>query len=300
MNSKKVDIKTKATLAMILVTIIWGISFVFSSYIVTSGVSGPVVMFSRFGLAALSLLIVGFKNILTTKKNEAFTGILLGGCVSFAMFFQTNSMNYTTISKISFISGLSIIIVPFLAYFLNKSKVTLQHIIGLVIAIVGTFIISINPEALTDINKGDLYALIATMGFALQIVFLAKYASACRPSVLSFYQTLTVSIAGLIIALITHEDISIVFNSSFILPLLYIGVIATAFTYIVQASSAPYLKEVTVSIIIAAQAIVAAFLDIIVIGTPLTSQLVIGATLISISIIVLSLNFDKKQVLDNA
>ena len=288
------DKQTKATLAMIMVTIIWGISFVFSSDIVTSGISGSVLMFARFGVGALALLIVAFKNILTSTKAEIFTGTILGLCVSFAMYFQTNSMNYTTISKISFISGLSIIIVPFLAYFINQSKVTKQHIIGLIIAVVGTFIISINPEELTNINRGDLMALIATIGFALQIALLAKYSHGRRPSVISFYQTLTVALAGLIISFISHQEIHLIFNTRYILPLFYVGVIATAFTYIVQATSARYLKEVTISIIISAQAIVAAFLDIIIIGTPLTKQLLIGAILISLSIIYLSIEKQPK------
>ncbi|MDF9866786.1 drug/metabolite transporter (DMT)-like permease [Bacilli bacterium PM5-3] len=282
-----------AIFLLVIITFIWGYSFVSSSQLINSGVSSELLLFARFGIGAIALAIIGFPKIKKSKIIEVKAGVIVGLCIIFAMYMQNQSFNYTSISKSSFIASSAIIIVPFLAYAINKSSVTIKNLIGLALAMVGTIILSVDATTFTSINFGDLLAILSAFGFAFQIVLLAKFGKGTNAICVAFYQTLTVSLGGLLLVLINGSPIDVLFDEANIFPLLYLGLLATAICYIVQTWASKYVKEVVLSVIISAQALIAAFLDVIVLHNDLTSQLLIGGTLISTAIVYLV--FDKEN-----
>jgi len=280
---------------MIIVAFIWGYSFIYTSQLINSGVSSATLLFARFGIGALVLGVVGFKTVIKSNKREIIAGAIAGICIVFAIFMQQQALLFTSVSKTSFISGASIILVPFFAYFINKSSITSKNIIGLILAVIGTIVLSVDATTFRNINFGDFLAFLSTIGFALQIVLLAKFGKGCKAVSVAFFQTLSVAIGGFIIVLINGASIEVAFTKDNVIPLLYLGVLATAVCYIVQSYASKYIKEVVVSVIISSQALIAMFFDVIILHTPLTSQLLIGAVLISAAVLYLTLDKDNKK-----
>ena len=287
-----------ATILLLFIAVLWGYSFIPSSILINSGVSSELLLFARFGIGALGLGVVCFKQIKNSAKADVRAGLLAGLCIIFAIYMQNSSFGYTTVSKSAFISGSSIILVPFLAYFLNNSSITIKNIIGLILAVAGIVVLSVDITTFSSINFGDFLAMLSAIGFTMQIVLLAKFGKGTNSICVAFYQMSVVCIGGAILVIAKGGATDTLFTQDNIMALLYLGIFATVICYIIQAWAAKYVKEVVLSIIIASQAILASIFDVVLLGTSVTMQLIIGAVLISAAIIYLTLDKDNKRSLE--
>lgn len=289
-----VNNKKAAIIALIIIAVVWGYSFISSSKLINNGVGSDLLLFVRFGIGAIILGVLTFPKLKQATFNDIKAGIIVGMCAFFAMYMQNLSFKYTTVSKTAFISSASIILIPFLAYLINGTKITKRNIIGLTIALIGAAILSVDATTFTSINFGDFLAILSAFGFALQLVLLSKVRQTANPVCVSFFQMLFVAVGALVICFINSTTFSNLLAPGNIYSLLYLGVFATGLCYFVQAWSAGYVSEVVLSVIISSQAIFGSIFDAVVLHTPVTTQLVIGATLISIAILYLTL--EKKKV----
>ncbi|MDR1782107.1 MAG: DMT family transporter [Bacilli bacterium] len=277
----------KAIIALLFITILWSLSFIFSSSMMHHKVSSEILLFSRFGLGALVLFIINFKNIIKMSKYDLLGGLLVGLSVLFAIYFQNVGFMMTSVSKIAFISSMNIVFIPFLAYFINKSKIRKRHLCGLFFAVLGVCFLSLNFNDLATINMGDLFALLSALGFAMQVVLIKKFASKVDPANLTFIHAIVVSLGGFLITTLNKGDIGIAFNKDNLISLLYLSIIAMAFCYSIQAWASKYVGEVLTSILISTQAIFGSAFDVMIFKTPITFQLIIGAILMAIALYVL-------------
>ncbi len=285
----------KALFLLILITFIWGFAFIPTAMLLQQGFSSEMVMFVRFSVGALAIVIFAFNELKKMTYNDFKVGIMVGVCIFLAIYLQNLSMIYTTVSKTAFISGMSILVVPFFAYFINKKEITNVHVNGILIAFTGIGIFSLNLSELNSFNIGDVIALVSTLGFALQIVILERSTN-INAICVSFVQVCFVAIGGLILSLINQADFSYVFISSNIPLILFLGVLATGFCYVIQVWVAKHISSIIVIVIIGSQAIVAFIFDIIVFDVEVTARFIIGATLITYAIFYLTLRKPKKTL----
>lgn len=280
---------------LILITFIWGFAFIPTSLLLQQNISNEVVLFLRFGFGAVVLLIFAFKEIKKMSILDFKVGIFAGLAIFLAVYFQNQALLFTSVSKTAFISGMSILIVPFFAYFVNKKNISNVHVNGILIAFLGMVIFSLNPSDLKTINIGDLLALLSAVGFALQIVALERFPSINTISV-SFIQILVVAFGGLVLSLINNNDIILAFSLSNIPAIFYLAIIATGFAYAIQVNAAKYLSSILVIVLLSSQAIVAFIFDIIFFDTQVTTRFLIGAALISYAILYLSIRKPKSII----
>ncbi|MDR1782106.1 MAG: DMT family transporter [Bacilli bacterium] len=285
MNDK--SLRNKAVILTLLITIFWSLSFIASSQLVNNNVSSEALVFTRFIIGAFCLFIVNFKHIIKIAKIDIIGGIVIGLCILWAMYFQNLSYLTTSVSKVAFISSMSICLVPFLAFIINKSIIKKRHIIGLVLAIISVSFLTLNFNDLSHINIGDFFAFLCAFGFAMQVVTLKSFSSKANAMNLIFVHALVVSIGGLIICLFNHSNITIAFNKDNILSLLYLSIVCMAFCYSIQAWASKYISEVLASILISTQAIFGSMFDIIIFHTHITLQFIIGALIMIMSLFVL-------------
>ena len=115
-----------ARLGLILVAIIWGITFVLVK-IALNDIPPFYFCSLRFGLATILSIIILHQKIFTCTRNECIGGVICGLFLFFGYTFQNFGLMNTTASKSAFITSVSVLLVPILIIMfklqtINKKK----------------------------------------------------------------------------------------------------------------------------------------------------------------------------------
>ena len=149
---------------LVLVTLIWGSTFLIVKNAVR--LSGPFTYLTlSYGVGSLTLAIIFHKRLMRITRTEVLSGLVLGMILFTGYALQTIGLQYTTVSKAGFITGLSIPLVPVFAYLLLRQKPTQGAIVGFVLSLTGLFLLSFNDKFNSriwfrrDTHSGRCYCL---------------------------------------------------------------------------------------------------------------------------------------------
>src|SRR5438067_1673717 len=92
-------------LLLILVTLIWGSTFLVVQNSIKQ-VEPYTFLAFRFGIGALTLAVLFWKHLRRLTRAELLSGSLIGLFLFGGYAFQTIGLQYTTTSKVGFITGL--------------------------------------------------------------------------------------------------------------------------------------------------------------------------------------------------
>jgi drug/metabolite transporter (DMT)-like permease len=183
----------QANLMLLVTAAIWGFAFVAQR--VAMDHMGPFSFNAvRFLLGAASLLpLIWFfsrkKAVATT--NVAKASVWLAGGVAGAILFiaaalQQVGLLYTTAAKAGFITGLYMILVPFLGLFL-RHVTGLNAWLGALLALVGLYLLSINADF--SMSRGDFLMFVGAIFWACHILwidFIGRRVDALQLSAVQF------------------------------------------------------------------------------------------------------------------
>ena len=183
----------QANLMLLVTAAIWGFAFVAQR--VAMDHMGPFSFNGvRFLLGAISLLpliwLFSRKRAVATTS-AAKTSIWLAGGVAGTILFvaaalQQVGLLYTTAAKAGFITGLYMILVPFLGLFL-RHVTGLNAWLGAGIALIGLYLLSINADF--TMSKGDFLMFIGAIFWACHILwidFIGRRVNALQLSAVQF------------------------------------------------------------------------------------------------------------------
>ena len=223
-----------ADFLLLLVAVAWGSTF----FIVQAAVNETPVytfLFWRFLLAGLLMGLISYKQLRYLSKDVVAAGMLLGLFMFLGYAFQTFGLKYTFSSTVGFITGLNVIIVPFISYVLFKHKASIFSLLGAMIAACGLYFLTLNSEI--GFSLGELYALICAIMFALHIAFTDPLSKKHNIFLLVCIQFLTVALCSLIGGIVLEGTIvPPVLNSMFINAIAITVVFATIFAFWVQTA----------------------------------------------------------------
>jgi drug/metabolite transporter (DMT)-like permease len=149
-----------AEFLIFIAAIIWGLSYVF----VKEGLffaSPALFLLIRFSAALLiTFFFFGCLSLKTLKWKTWRRGLFLGALFGGAYLLQTYAVNFTTITKASFITAMVLPAVPFVSWFLIKKPITIWNIFGVILALVGIYFL-VDPDfrEFKNIQAGDFIAL---------------------------------------------------------------------------------------------------------------------------------------------
>lgn len=278
-------------LGLITVTVIWGGGFV-ASDIALESLTPFQIMAIRFLIAAVIMTGLGAKQIKTITKEEVRCGCLLGTALFAAFALQIIGLQYTTASKNAFLTATNVVFVPFIALVIYKKKIAAKSLIGAAMAIVGAGVLSLQSDF--SIGLGDVLTLFCAVGFAFQIFLTGEYVGKIRPTVLNFLQmtaAFVLSAAGCVLS--GGFDFHPTTRS--ILAVLYLGVVSTSITYLLQTVSQKYVDETKAAIILSMEAVFGTVFSVILLGESVTTRMIIGSALILGAVLVSELQFPKKK-----
>ncbi len=213
---------------LVLITLIWGSTFLIVKNAVR--LSGPFTYLTlSYGVGSLTLAIIFHKRLMRITRTEVLSGLVLGMILFTGYALQTIGLQYTTVSKAGFITGLSIPLVPVFAFLLLRQKPTQGAIVGFVLSLTGLFLLSFNDKFNLAFGLGEILILVAAIAFALHIVNVSKFAPHVDAINLAIVQLTVTSLLSLIVMPIAREP--------FVMPplvvwgsVLFMGVVDVAFT----------------------------------------------------------------------
>jgi len=219
--------KLRANVLLIVVTMIWGSSFLLVQHTLT--LVGPFTFLAmRFGFAVSVLAILFRKRLIHITYHEILTGSTIGLFLFASYAFQTVSLQYTTSSQAGFISGMYVPLVAILAIPLLKQKPTLGGILGIVLSLFGLILLSLKNGLQITIGPGEILALICAFASALHVISISKFAPKADAVNLTIVQIAVTALLSLVAMPIAREPFSFppfaVWGSA-----LFLGVVATAF-----------------------------------------------------------------------
>jgi drug/metabolite transporter (DMT)-like permease len=168
----------KAHLLLVLMTLIWGSTFVLIKQALND--SSPLVLNAvRMALAAVLLAMFYRKKMAALTKPALVAGVTVGFFLYLGYAFQTSGLRLTTPSKSAFLTGTSTVMVPLLLVAIWRTRIHLWRVAGIVLALAGLFLMTVpvGGAGLADfanVNLGDILSVGCAVGFAFHIVFVGR------------------------------------------------------------------------------------------------------------------------------
>jgi drug/metabolite transporter (DMT)-like permease len=260
----------RADLLLVLTAIIWGTAFVAQKALV-SGI-GP------FGFAGarfiLSFVVIIPFILRESRMAGALTrrDILGAGLVSLvftaSVILQQMGIAETTVTNAGFLTGLYVMIVPFMAWIFFRRPPSRLVWLASLMAIAGVWLL--NGASLTTFGRGDWLVIACSVGFAVQMVMLGVLVKRTgRPMALSAFQYAAVALVGLG-AGFGFEGLSFSILQANVMQIAYAGIISGGIAYTLQAVAQQYTQAADAGVILSGEALFAAMTGAWLLGDRLT------------------------------
>lgn len=289
-----------ADFCLLLVSFVWGATFVLVqnaiSFLEPLSFNGV-----RFLLAGLFLLIwlLAFERTQLKQVNTKLlaSGIFMGFWLFSGYAFQTMGLLYTTSSKAGFITGLSVVLVPLFAFFLLKQKPKANAVIGVIIAAIGLYFLTMNGQL--SVNKGDFLVFLCAISFGMHIVITGKFSSSYPSLLLTVIQIFAVSVLCIIFSVVFEDwrqmiNWSILQRTEVWAALAITSLFATSLAFLAQTSFQKYTTPTRVALIFATEPVFAAITGYIWANERLTASAMAGCLLILLGMILSELHMPLK------
>ena len=238
----------------------------------------------RSMIAFAVLVVIGFKTLKKTDKNDLFYGFLVGASFFVVMFLELTGLKYTTSVSIAFEENTAIIIVPIILAIMTRKFPDKKTILMFFMCGIGIVLLNFKPEGF-EFNFGDLLGMMTALTYAGTIILTSKVSDKADPIRVGIYQVGTMGILSLIAAFI-FETPALPATGIEWTYMLYLVIICSVFGFTLQ----PYAQSGTTaeraSVLCALNPITVAVLGAVFLGETLTVKGIIGAVLIIASIVV--------------
>ncbi len=168
-----------ADLSLLILCIFWGTTFTLVKGALEISSTG-VFLAARFALAAAVLGAVALFRRDPVGPGFWRHGLLLGLAMLGGFVFQTLGLAYTTPARSGFITGLSVLVVPFITRYTLGRRVRASAWAGVAMAVVGMALLTRPFEAgavTPAVRLGDLLTAACALAYALQITWMSEWSS---------------------------------------------------------------------------------------------------------------------------
>ena len=256
----------RADLALGAATLLWGSSFVVVRHALDE--APPLAfLFWRFLVAAVLALAMAARR--RKSRTALRDGLLLGSLLAAGMSLQVVGQAETTASKAGFLTGLAVVLTPFVAFVRTRKLPSIENGLGIALAGAGFFLLTI-PVAGGPVNRGDFFVAACGVVFAFYGVELAERAGAHDALWLTAIQlAVTAAVAGaLSLALrlpilaslpaAALEARPIPWRGSFPVTVLYLGSVCTVLAFLLWTWAQGRMSAVHGAILLALEPVFAA------------------------------------------
>ena len=228
----------QADLLLLLTAISWGTTFLLVQDAVRD-VPVYTFLFWRFGLAFLLMLLIAVRRLPHLNRPTLIAASILGLFNLGAYALQTFGLTLALSSSVAFITGLFVVLVPMIAFFLMRQPVARSVWVGSVVALIGLWFLT--TQGALAAGWGELYAFGCAILFALHILYTDRYARRYDVLLLVTFQFGMMGAGSALLGLVNgHTLIPPLFSEAFIIGLISTVIFATVFAFWVQTSMQRY------------------------------------------------------------
>lgn len=269
----------KYTIALIMVTVLWGSSFPVIKIVVT-GIGGFRYTWLR-GLVSVLVLapyvMYRFRSRgLESYRRALYGGLLTGSVYMVGLWLQGWGTSLTTASNSAFITSLNVLFVHlYVALYWRRYDPMLG--LELLIALTGVYLLT-SPGG--GLNIGDLLVLLSAIAWATQVLLVSKY---------GVYEPLIFTWAEMIPPLLfIFPDImfsnEIIVDHTSLLGIIYLGVFCSAGAFTLQAYGQREVSPEIAALTYLLEPVFASIFAWLILGEYMVTTQLIGASLILFSI----------------
>jgi len=218
-----------ATAALILVTAVWGVTFV---QVKDAVELYPFLAFLavRYGIATAALAPAALGRVRSLGRDGLVAGGVLGVLIAVGLGLQTAGLERTTVTNAGFITGLYVLFTPILGLALFRTRIPRELWLAVVFALAGLALLSGVPQGSAS---GDVLVLASAVAQALQIVMVERYANRYDAVALTFVEVAAAAVVFGAIA-VARGDLSVPRGTTVWAAILVTGLFGVAFAYLVQ------------------------------------------------------------------
>ncbi|MBR5426993.1 MAG: DMT family transporter [Clostridia bacterium] len=300
------DKKNISTVLMLLQFAIFGFSFVAMEKLIDCGCRSLLIIGVRFLLGAAVLALAG----LFLPKHSVFAfrpdriSVLYGLGAGLMLFvahgFQTYASEYTSAANNALFTGLNVVFVAVLTMILRR-RPDLKVIVCTLMSIVGVALVAgFSFRGFTP-NFGDGLAVLSGLSFGLNYMLLEKLLSrkGINLCVFTVFQMLVPSALGFAgSALFERGGYAQIDLGGALIWFLFMGVVASAATYLIQAFAQSHISATTISVLSCTEPVFAAVFSIMLGYDTFSLRLALGFVLIISATLIISLVPSKHRASD--
>lgn len=279
----------KAHILLILVTFVWGATFVVIKNALAD--MSPLLFNAvRMGLAAVALWAIFFKEMRALRVPAMKAGVVVGTFLWLGYEFQTTGLGLTSASKSAFLTGSAVVLVPTILALVYRRHISRWTILGILAAFAGLYFMTVPSRAAggedwSSVNRGDLLTIACAAAFACHIILLGKATRRHAFQQIAVLQTVVCALLmWLTVPVLEHAHA--VWSGRVVWAILITGLLGTALAFSVQAWAQQLLAPTHTVLIFALEPVFAWLTSMIVLGERLGMRALAGAGLIMTGILV--------------
>lgn len=265
-------------LALLLVTASWGVTFTVVKEAVRH-VPTPHFVLARFLLALVLLFPVLRGPIL--ERRVLHHGALVGLALGSGFLLQTWGLQFTQPSRSAFITGLSVLLVPLLAWLLGRSRPGAGPVAGCLLAAVGLAVLLRPAAGGSDPFAGDALTGGCALAFAAHLL-LVERALGRGVGIGSLMKLQCLVVALLCLPFLGLEPLNPekLLAPPFLLAVGLTGLLATAGAFLLQLYAQRHLSAVETGVVLTLEPAMATAYSVLTGTETLQTSMVTGGLLL--------------------
>ena len=264
-----------AFLALLAMTAAWGSTFFLIKDLVTRMPAADLLAI-RFAIGSVALGLIAARRIHLSRPVVIY-GVLLGLLYGSAQILQTAGLSHTSASVSGFVTGLYVVATPLLTAIILRRRIPPLTWVAAVLATLGLGVLALRG---VSIGYGELLTLISAVIYAGHIVALGRFSSPETTLSLSLVQlsmiTLLTAVAALWPTAVSAPGIQLPGSLHDWLVVLYLALIASALTMVLQTWAQAHIEPSRAAVIMAMEPVWAAAFAVALGGESITARMIIG------------------------
>ena len=269
--------------ALLLAAVIWGFGYVVISDSLDL-INVHYLMSYRYLLAAVGMAVAFWRQLPGITRPIVGHGAVLGALLYFSQFVQTVACGRTTAGKVSFITGLYVVLVPLCGAAVFRQRLCRGHWVAICLALPGLFFLT---SAGVGFNYGDALALAGSFGFAIHMLASERFVARSSAVLLSLLQFAWAAVFSTVTLLFAGEPLLVPELTVGIgMRFLFMGLVSTLLGFFLQMWGQKQVPASLASMLLATEALFGLLFSVLLLDEALTSGMVLGGALMLAAILV--------------
>ena len=268
---------------LLLAALFWGIGYLINKLSVQSA-APTVILWYKFAIATVCLGAIRARHLKTCSTKFLLVGALLGALLYLASLAQTEANHDTTAGKVAFITTTYIVWVPVMQWLFWRKKLRANQIAGVGVALVGLALLSV--DKLSEINRGDLLVLAASLMHAGIILLTARFVVKEHPADLALMQYASGFVcASIALVADAQPAAALALSGALIWKVLYMGLFGVMGGFLLQSCCLKYVQPNQAAILMSTQSVIGMALSVAFGFEQLSGKLVVACALMVLAIV---------------